>query len=196
MTERLPLFSRALLLGLLFATAGCFRATRGPCDTPPPLHVELTAAPLVNLDEQGQALTTTVQLLQLKGKLALEKLELGDLLSSPKAALAEDFLKLDELTVDPGKTVKVWVPRDPKAAYVAAVGIVRKPTGTSWREVMPLPQVLTKQCLPEQPERKGDPAQEDTRIQLFLKEYQVSGILQPRPEARAPGTRVAQNGTP
>ena len=161
--------------------AGCFRNTRGPCDTPPPFHVQLVASGRVNPDAQGQPLPTAVELFQLKGVASLEKTDLNEVLRAPKEALGEDLLRADELRVDPGQSVCQWVGRDPKTTYLAAVGVFRQASGTSWRALVPVPQLPTDQCVPVQPERKDRPTEKDLAVRLYLDDFRITPDSRPSP---------------
>ncbi len=167
------------MLGL--STGGCFRAARGPCDTPPPLHVRLAAAARINPDAQGQPLPTAVELLQLKGLTALEKADFAELLRAPKEVLGDTLLRVDELRVDPGQSVTRWVERDPKTTHLVAVGVFRQPSGSSWRAGVPIPLLPTEQCLPQQGERTGPPTEKDLAVRFFVEESRISTDARPTP---------------
>ena len=178
---RLALAAPLVVAGVL--AGGCLRNVRGPCDTPPPFFVRLGASARVNPDAQGHPLPTAVELIQLKGLTGFEKQEFAEVFRSPKDALGEEFLRSDELMVDTGQAVTRWVERDAKASYVAAVGIFRQPSGTTWRAVLPLPLVLSDQCQPQKGERKGPPTEEDVQIRLMLEEFRITADARPTPIA-------------
>lgn len=137
---------RALLAALLAAfLGGC--ALFGSGGAPVPLEVTVAAADRLNPDEQGQSLPTVVRVLQLKGTARLEGAEFDALYRRAKEVLAEDLLRVDELTVSPGQTVKLRLERDPAARAAVALCLFRRPAGLSWRAVAELPAPGKKAAL-------------------------------------------------
>jgi type VI secretion system VasD/TssJ family lipoprotein len=61
-----------------------------------------------------------------------------DLYRGAKEALGEDVLAGDEVVLSPGESAtKRLVPEKPARALVV-FGIFRRPSGTSWREIVPI----------------------------------------------------------
>ncbi len=168
------------LLGL----PGCATSKGAACDTPPPFFARLEAAERVNPDTNGRALPTHVQFIQIKDSVKLERASFQKLWGEPKAFLGEDLLQTVEFVVPPGREVKHWVQRDPKAQYVAAVGHFRQPLGYAWLAVARLPPVPKSQCVEQPAGERGDtPDPEDTQLRFKLQGYQIDFL---RPSRRAP----------
>ena len=166
----------------LLALPGCATGKAGPCDTPPPFFARLDAAQGVNPDAQGRSLPTVVQFLQIKDSVKLERASFQKIWTEPKAILGEDLLLSAEFVVEPGHETGHWVQRDPKAQFVAAVGLFRQPLGYSWLAVAKLPPVPANQCV-EQPagDRSATPGSDDTQLRFKLQGYQIDFL---RPSRR------------
>jgi type VI secretion system protein VasD len=121
---------------LLFST-GC--AWFGKKDrVPRPLDVTVRAAERVNPDESGQSLPTVVRVYQLKAAGAMEAADYGALYGADKEALGEDLLQVDEFVVPPGAEIAKRIARVPEATAIAAVAVLRRPSGASWRSIVSL----------------------------------------------------------
>ncbi|WP_224247258.1 type VI secretion system lipoprotein TssJ [Hyalangium gracile] len=169
----------------VLALPGCATSKAATCDTPPPFFARLdAAADGVNPDAQGRSLPTVVQLLQIKDSVKLERASFQKLWTEPKVILGEDLLLSAELVAAPGRETGQWVQRDPKARFVAAIGLFRQPLGYSWLAVAKLPPVPSSQC-EEQPagERGATPSPEDTQLRFKLQGYQIDYL---RPSRRTP----------
>jgi type VI secretion system protein VasD len=168
----------------LLTLPGCALTKGSACDTPPPFLARLEAAERVNPDAHGRALPTVVQFLQIKDSVKLERASFQKLWSDPKTLLGEDLLQTAEFVVAPGNEVRHWVQRDPKAQYVAAVGLFRQPLGYAWLAVAKLPPIPSSQC-EEQPagDRGDEPSLLDTQLRFKLQGYQIDYL---RPSRRTP----------
>jgi type VI secretion system protein VasD len=166
----------------LLALPGC-ALSKAACDTPPPFFARLEAAERVNPDAYGRALPTVVQFLQIKDSVKLERASFQKLWSEPKTLLGEDLLQTAEFVVAPGNEVKHWVQRDPKAQYVAAVGLFRQPLGYAWLAVAKLPPVPPGQCEEQPAGDRDNPTQLDTQLRFKLQGYQIDYL---RPSRRTP----------
>ena len=144
-------------------------APPGPCTTPEPLKISLTASPRLNLGEKGEALATVVRLYQLKGIGKLTGVGFDDLLDHDKDTLAEDFVGVQEVTVNPGEKQDPPTVRKPDAAYLLAVALFRQPAGTTWKAVKKLNSPDPNFC---QPPAKGARVVDGT-VRLFLDENRI-----------------------
>ncbi len=138
-----------VLAGLLSsALAACAHApeTAPPCDKPEPLRVALSASDRLNPDDKGAALATVVRLYQVKGLGKLDLASFDDLLDHDHDALADDFLAVQEQTINPGERSAPTVVRNPDAQYVVAVALFRRPTALTWRAVKRLPAPDPQYC--------------------------------------------------
>ena len=168
----------------LLTLPGCALSKATACDSPPPFLARLEAAERVNPDAYGRALPTVVQFLQIKDSVKLEHASFQKLWAEPKTLLGDDLLQTAEFVVAPGNEVRHWVQRDPKAQYVAAVGLFRQPLGYAWLAVAKLPPVAPSQC-DEQPagDRGNDATPLDTQLRFKLQGYQIDYL---RPSRRTP----------
>jgi type VI secretion system protein VasD len=116
-----------------------------------------------------------VALYPLKAAPKLDSLDFSEVWSIPEKVLGSDLLKKDELVVAPGQTLEQWVARDPKTAYVLAVGFFRQPSGTSWRAVAPLPNAYGAACERAE-QRSGLPLPDDVRVRFSLEDFAIDSV--------------------
>lgn len=129
---------RQVVIALCAAlAAGC--GLFGSRTPQPPLVVAIAAAERLNPDERGQSLPTVLQIYQLSSTGRLEGAEFEQLYRGARETLGPELLRLEEVTVTPGVAVERRVERDGAARAVAVVALVRRPSGKSWRVVVPLP---------------------------------------------------------
>lgn len=159
---RLGFTELAGALGLLGLTAGMLSASQAcshapppppvaapapaPCKGPEPLRLGLTASARLNPGEKGEALATVLRLYQLKEIAKLTGVSFDDLLDHDKDALGEDFLAVQEITINPGETLEPPLARNPDAGYLLAVALFRQPAGTTWKVVRKLPPPNPDHC--------------------------------------------------
>jgi type VI secretion system protein VasD len=149
-----------------------------PCATPEPLHVRLRAAPHLNPSERGEPLATVVRIYQLKGTGKITVASFDDLLDHDRDTLAEDFVAVQEVTLNPGVTLDPPLNRSPEATHIAIVGLFRRPFSTSWRAVEKLPPPDPQFCHPPPPNKKGPPPKDPT-LRFSLEENHVAAIKTP-----------------
>jgi type VI secretion system VasD/TssJ family lipoprotein len=154
-----------LLAALLTSLAACSHTpppaptAAAPCTTPEPLRVDIQASARLNPGERGEALATVVRLYQLKGAAKLSVASFDDLLDHDREALADEFLAVQEVTVNPGDKLDPPATRNAEATHVAAVALFRQPAGTTWRAVVKLPPPDPQHCHPAPEHRDaGAPA--------------------------------------
>jgi type VI secretion system protein VasD len=143
-------------------------AAPSPCKTPQPLRVNLTATASLNPGEKGEALATVVRLYQLKGVSKLTGVSFDDLLDRDKETLGEDFLGVQEITINPGERLSPPIVRNPEAGFLLAVALFRRPAGTTWKVSTRLRPADPDYCRVE-----GDRARSDGMIRLFLDENRL-----------------------
>ncbi len=119
------------LVPALATTFGCSHdpppppaAPPAPCPTPEPLHVSLQASQRLNPGEHGEALATVVRLYQLKGTAKIANASFDDLLDHDRDALGEDFLAVQEVTINPGDRLDPPIPRNPDTTDAGRGGAV------------------------------------------------------------------------
>ncbi|MET0402525.1 MAG: type VI secretion system lipoprotein TssJ, partial [Cystobacter sp.] len=130
------------------------------------------ASERVNPDPRGRSMPTLVQVLQLRDSLRVEQSSFRSLWDKPEALLKEDLLQVAEFTVAPGQEVTRWIPRDPKAQFVVAMGLFRQPLGYSWRTLAVLPSVPKHLCTDE-PVGQRAPRVTDEQLRFKLEGYQI-----------------------
>lgn len=124
----------------LLVTAGCgLVPTRG--ERPPtPVRVRVTAAPRLNPDAEGASLPTAVRVYQLASAAKAATVELPDLLRDPAALLGDDLLGVTELVVAPDGHAEATIALEKNARALLVAAVVRRPAGTTWRELVELPR--------------------------------------------------------
>lgn len=161
------------LLALL-ACSACAAKRLEPCDKPPPFYLHLEASDRTNPDPRGRAMPTLVHILQLKDSLRVEQTSFRAMWDKPELLLKEDLLHVAEFTVAPGQSLEKWIPRDPKANFVLAMGLFRQPLGYSWRTLTVLPSVPKYLCTDEPPVGpRGGPRPVDEQLRFKLQGYQI-----------------------
>ena len=139
----------------------------GACPSPEPLRIHLRATARLNLSDKGEPLATVVRVYQLKGTGKISVASFDDLLDHDKDALGEDFVAMQELTVNPGVTLDPPLVRSPEATHVVIVALFRKPASTTWRTIEKLPPPDPQYCHPAPPDKKGAPPKDPTlHVQL------------------------------
>jgi len=173
---------------LVVATSGCSHSSPPPaaapaagspataapkaCAAPEPLHVSLTASARLNPGEKGEALATVVRIYQLKGVGKMMGVSFDDLLDHDKDTLADDFLSMQEVTINPGDRLEPPIVRNADARYVLAVALFRQPTGTTWKVTRRLNSPDPDYCHTPPP-ATGTQAANDGTVRLFLDENRI-----------------------
>jgi type VI secretion system protein VasD len=168
---------------LLLLCTGCAAKRLDTCARPPPFYLRIEASDRVNPDRNGRSMPTVVQILQLKGSLRVEQTSFQKLWDKPKEHLAEELLQVLEFTIAPGQSVEHWIPRDPEASYVVAMGLFREPMGYSWRAVTKLPSVPESQCGAPPPGDRDPPKSMDEQLRFNLHDRQLELLRAPPPQA-------------
>lgn len=155
------------------ATAATPAAAAAPCTSPEPMRVSVSASKRLNPGESGEALATVVRLYQLKGIGKLTSSSFDELLDHDRDALGDEFLNVQEVTINPGDKIDPPFTRHADAAYVAAVALFRQPAGTTWRALRKLPAPDPQFCHPaaDHPDASAPKAEDVTRF--FLDENRL-----------------------
>jgi len=143
------------------------------CPSPEPLRLNVRAAARLNLSDKGEPLATVVCVYQLKGTGKISVASFDDLLDHDKDALGEDFVAMQELTVNPGATLDPPLVRSPEATHIAIVALFRKPASTTWRTIEKLPPPDPQYCHPAPADKKGT-APKDPTLHVQLNESRVA----------------------
>ena len=143
-----------------------------PCAAPEPLRLSLTASPRLNPGEKGEALATVVRIYQLKGIGKMMGVSFDDLLDHDKDTLGDDFVTVQELSINPGDWLEPPIVRNGDARYLQAVALFRPPTGTTWKVTKRLNPPDHEYCNTPPP-AKGTQAANDSTVRLFLDETRI-----------------------
>jgi type VI secretion system protein VasD len=109
-----------------------------------PLEVQVTADAKLNPDDQQRSLPVQLRFYQLRSARKLEGADFDAVHRRSKEVLGEDLLQVDELLVSPGAVVRQRIERSKEAKVLAAVAVVRRPSGSTWRAVADLPPPAEK----------------------------------------------------
>ena len=174
----LSTFGAAALAALLCACshAAAPPPAAPPCPSPEPLRINLRASARLNPSERGDPLATVVRVYQLKGTGKISVASFDDLLDHDKDALGEDFVAMQEVTVNPGATLDPPLVRSPEATHVAIVALFRKPASTTWRTIEKLPPPDPQYCHPAAADKadKKAPAPKDPTLHVQLDESRIT----------------------
>lgn len=129
------------------------------------LDVTLSASDRLNMDEDGNSLSTTLRVFQLKTGATLKNADFDSLWREPKITLDEDFLSMSELTLHPSKSETLSFPREPDAGFVAVMGVFRKQTGVTWRVWAPIKSPSTLEC-----KQSSEPTR---KMSFVVEDYQI-----------------------
>ena len=110
------------------------------------MRVTFEADERLNTDDRGRSLPTVIQLFQVRSIRRLEGADFAAVYQRPKEVFAEDLLRVDELTLDPGQTLTREFPREAQAKQLVAVGVFRRPAGADWRAPLMLAEVSPERC--------------------------------------------------
>lgn len=102
------------------------------------LHLEMTARSALNNNPKGAALSTVVQVYQLRDRKAFDTADYLTLSTSASQILSADLLAERTLRVKPGESLPLNMPMEKEAEYVAIVALFWSPEveQNSWRLVL------------------------------------------------------------
>lgn len=109
------------------------------CSKPEPANLWVSAGTDLNPDPAGDPLPTLVRVYQLSALGELDQASFKQMMTQPEEVLGETLLATEEITVYPGRSSFRSFERDPGANYAVGVAVVRQPSGSSWRAVLPMP---------------------------------------------------------
>lgn len=124
------------------AMAGC--GPGAPAVPPKPCDVQVVtlnmyAADNINPNEKGNPRPVVVRLYQLKNDVKMENATYDEILLKDKDTLADDLMKVDEVSVFPNDLVQVKFERIKEATVLAGVALFRTPKGNSWKTYYAFP---------------------------------------------------------
>ncbi len=116
---------------MMLLSAGCGKE-------PARVHIAMAAAPDINPDPAGEALSVVVRIYQLKDAGRLETADYYAIWKSDKETLSDDYLERQERVLQPGDNKTFQIRANPQAAYLGIVALFRNPTGDTWRKIVPI----------------------------------------------------------
>ncbi len=181
-----PGFRRALPLGLILGlcaslTLGACKKKneRESCDPEDFSFEEVTvlvqASEDLNLDEEGNPLSTVIRVYQLTGDLATRSLDVGELWNNAEEVLGDEYISEKEFTVFPEGSEIIPMTLEADARYFLAVGGFQQPVGNTWFRVYKVPDTYGKQACENKragkdPNDLGQPC-----MYLMLERNQIDG---------------------
>lgn len=103
------------------------------------VSLSVIAAPAINPTVEGETRPVQLRIYQLATDVRLQNATFEEIWKNDKATLADDLLKVDELSVFPASRTEVKFERDPAAQNVVGVALFRNPKGKSWFVSFDLP---------------------------------------------------------
>ncbi len=121
------------ILFLIFVTCTIFSGCGKPY-----ARITFQAQTNLNPDDRGEALPVVVWIYQLKNKEALENADFISIWQDESGALGDDLLTKRETTVYPDSDNQIEIEREPEAKFLGLVALFRRPSGNSWRRIIPI----------------------------------------------------------
>ncbi len=107
------------------------------CEAPAQVHVTLASGALLNPDTSGAPLPTEVRIVGLRDPGAFENVSFDEAWTPP-APLADTIVATESVTLYPGESAALDVHPSADTRSLAAVAIVRRPAGRTWRVLVPV----------------------------------------------------------
>lgn len=117
---------------------------KGGCK-PAPIEVYLQASPYLNQNVKAQSMPVEVRILLLKARETYDETDFETLWQRGEEVLAHDLVRKEAVTVFPGKDKIRPLKSQRGVAYIALVGIFRKPQGRQWQQLYDVRQ-QNKRC--------------------------------------------------
>ena len=107
---------------------------------PAPYTVVITASPGINPDREKRATPVQVRLFELQNSTNFENTDFYTLFDKDEQALGADVLAKEQLTLQPGQSVRLARTAKPGARMLGVFVAFKNLEQSSWRAVTPLPQ--------------------------------------------------------
>ncbi len=155
-----------------FSSLGATCAPPAPVEPPKPCDVQVVtlniyAADNINPNENGNPRPVVVRLYQLKNEVRMENATYDQVLLNDKAVLADDIMKMDELSIFPNDLVEVKFERIKEASVLAGVALFHGPKGSSWKTFYTFPLPPGEVACGGR-DKKGAKAEADPRTAFFI----------------------------
>jgi type VI secretion system protein VasD len=165
-------------LGLVSAVSlgGCSSAGPPPA-APKPCDVQIVtlriyAADNINPNENANPRPVVVRLYQLKDEMRMQNATYDEVLLSDKEVLADDIVKVDELSVFPNDLVEVKFERAKEASTLGGVALFHSPRGQSWKTFYAFPLPPGEQQCGGRENEAGAP-QADPKVSFFVESTKI-----------------------
>lgn len=173
----------ALVLSSALALTACKKTKEDTCKPEEKgfSKVRLVLQPTeeINLDPEGTPRATSVRIYQLKNGRTLDvPLDFREVWQNAEEVFGDEFLKVEEVTVYPGKPDVVEIEPEEEATHFVAAAIFREPAGTSWYAEWTVPQYHGHSVCAA--EKKKQPY-EDPCFLVFVEGNQIDGGHKPPP---------------
>lgn len=135
---------RVATIAIALLASACGTATPPPAKPKPkpcqtlPLSLHLKVGKLLNLDGAGQPQPVQVRLLLLKERDTFDGLDFRTVWQDGKKELKETLVRAIELTAFPGKDHVSTYEAPRGVAFIALLGLFRKPDENEWKYVVDL----------------------------------------------------------
>lgn len=103
------------------------------------VRLALVSTRVLNTDDSGAALPVVVRVYQLRNRDAFDRASFRTLWKDDRDLLQGDLIERREIVLHPDSEVVVELKVDRKkgAAYLGVVALFRKPSGDSWKKIVP-----------------------------------------------------------
>jgi len=159
---------------IVVALLACGGGQKPSCKVPDTLVIEIETSDRVNTDESGSALATVLRMYQLTDISAFEMASFEDIWKSPEQMLGPTLAGSVETTVYPGQRTVQRITRNPQAFFLVAVAVFRRPAGTAWRTIQPLP-APGDPCA-EQGKASAGQRLQALRMRVYLEDYRIESV--------------------
>lgn len=171
----------AVLIAALALAGGCRLAPRScaPGEPAALLRVTIRGGARINRDEASRALPTWVRVYQLRSGATFERAGVDALWGGDAEVLGAALVGVVERPVHPGEGAVIEVPLAAEATMIGAAALFRRPAGSSWRGLQPLPRP------PRCAAAEGPPAYESIEVVIEDSALRI-GAGEPAPRPGAP----------
>jgi len=142
-----------------------------PCNTQI-VTLRIYAADNINPNENLNPRPVVVRLYQLKDEMRLQNASYDEVLLNDKEVLADDIVKVDEVTVFPNDLVEIKFERVKEATSLGGVALFHSPKGQSWKTFYQFPLMPGEaQCAGRGSD--AGPPQTDPRATFFIESTKI-----------------------
>lgn len=140
MTDRTAFFKTLLAALAVWALASCASTSSKLAS---PYVIEVQAADMVNVTEDGRAAPVQVTIYELGSRQAFDHADFFGVFERPREVLAQDLLHMEQFVLQPGQSKVIERPGGLEAKWVGVVVAFRDIDNASWREAVALPEPIS-----------------------------------------------------